>query len=364
MSTALINLPVIKENNQLTKFLDTVKQTMIPLVPEMMNFVKPELKLGFQKITVETTFGEYTDGGGTKRKQKSNRDIYEVDGGRYSLHLSKLNEIAQAAGLKITDSKPIERQNDPKDGRVSFIKHQMKWELRAIDGSIKSGAVTGEYSYEEDKHRNFKEAQINKRRNFAGSLAESNCMARVINKAISKLPQSFTLTELKKPFLVPCVIEDYSEMLKKYPEMEKAYIAQKIGLAGFLMSTPEQLSNEIHKAHEDYEKEPVNEEPKADNKEVEEAQFTETTADKIKDELHGEEIWIDPNMPEGFDVKEWHKIQAENFKDVTQKERTEAIEKLIKSREYKRVNNTPIEQYPVHRQIELIFKLRCMRPVK
>ena len=75
-----VDFPVINNNNKLITFLDEVKKEMIPLVPEMYNFVKPELKIGFQRVSVNI-----------------DKDAYLVDGGKYSLHLDKLNEIAQAA---------------------------------------------------------------------------------------------------------------------------------------------------------------------------------------------------------------------------------------------------------------------------
>jgi hypothetical protein len=72
-----------------------------------------------------------------------------VDGGKYALHLNKINEIAQASDLKITDSRIIDRKVD-NDGRVTYISHQVSWEMRNIDGSIKSGVATGKYDYYND----------------------------------------------------------------------------------------------------------------------------------------------------------------------------------------------------------------------
>jgi hypothetical protein len=340
--TTTLVLPVINDNTQLMTFLDKAKETMIPLVPEMYNFVKPELKIGFQKITVDIE-----------------KDAYKTDGGNYALNLKKLNEIAQASGLNVTASKQVTRDTD-KDGRVVFVKHEVKWEMRSIDGSLKIGTATGEYNYKEDVARLlYKEdtyekvwdggqkkmvntktllgkkgdpnySQINKRRTYAGSLAESNAISRAINKGIAKLQNNFKAEELKKPFLVPCVIEDPSDLLKKYPELERAYLAKMVGVADVIY--PHYKTGEI-----------IPEEKQPEKKNYEEAQIITPEKEK-QPELSPEEVI---------------RNEAETFREAPQKERTEIIERLIKEKQYKRANpNTPIEKFSIDKQIELIIRLR------
>jgi len=344
ITTQAVDFPRVSDNNALQLFIEEVKKVMIPLVPELYVFTKPELKIGFQKVSVNIE-----------------KDTYLVDGGKYSLHLNKLSEIAQAAGLIITDSKELLREKD-ESGRATLIKHQVAWEMKSIDGSVKSGVATGEYNYLEDcarfvykadevkngktiaKKGELKTAQINKRRTYGGSLAESNAMSRAISKALTKLQQSFTKEELSKPFLIPCVITDFTDILKQHPDLEKLYISQQLGI---LQSAPLPIVEIKQQAVVTEIKETLPE-PK---KEIEEAQ---TVEEKPKD-----------NFPPGTSDEEKAKITAETFRESKQPERTAEVERLVKLKNYKRANpDKKIEGYSIDKQVELIESLLLLPDAK
>jgi hypothetical protein len=355
--TKALDFPRVSDNNALQLFIEEVKKVMIPLVPELYVFTKPELKIGFQKVSVNLE-----------------KDTYIVDGGKYSLHLNKLSEIAQAAGLIITDSRELLREKD-ESGRATLIKHQVSWEMKSIDGSVKSGVATGEYNYLEDcarfvykadevksgktiaKKGELKTAQINKRRTYGGSLAESNAMSRAISKALVKLQQSFTKEELSKPFLVPCVITDFSDILKQHPDLERLYIAQQLGI---VQNNPIQLEQKPQSVVTEVAQVPqpkVEPESKPESKPgIEEAKVIEEKKDGIE---------IKGNFAPNTTNEEKAHIVAESFRDCKQNERTEKIEALIKSKNYKRANpQTKINAYSVDKQIELIEKLLLLEDAK
>lgn len=332
-----INNKLIGSNTELQTFYEDIKALTIPLIPETLNFgVRPELKLSATLVTVDTQVDQ----------SKNNRDIYSTDGGKFALHLTKLNEIAQAAGLRITDSRIIERQTDDQ-GLVIYISHQMKWEMKSIDGSMKDGTVTGKYDYMADladqKAKKKTEAQIIKRRRHADALAESNCLTRAISKALAKLPQSFSLEELKKPFLVPCVTEDKRELLKGLPpeaqaELKKMEAARALGLLEVMYP---QQKREVAPDTASFVETPADTTPQSHSPSTpayETAQVVEETT---------------------MSQTEMNKIIAGEFRDASQQERTEKILALAKLTGYKlpggkEVNAGTIERSTLEKQISTI----------
>lgn len=344
--TAANSLPLVQDNNSLSTFLRGVEKIMIPLVPEMLNFVKPELKLGFEKINVV-----------------KDRDAYWVDGG-YALKLTKLNEIAVAAGIQISCGRnPINTYDE--SGRITNVKHYVEWTYRNIDGSTKRGEISGEYNYFEDvqkftaKEDKIKDKKvilkkgeinwnaINQRRAKAGQLAESNAIYRAINKALPKLRGTYTEAELSKPFLVPCVIEDPTDMLAKYPDLEKEYIKAKLGIAGKIYADPQQVES-VPKV----EKPEVKPEVKPENKNVEDAKII---VESGKGQGESEE---DNFFPPGMvDIDERARFYADQFKDSPQPERTKILNNLLLKKNYQRKAATSIDTYSVEKQIEFIVML-------
>jgi len=320
MNTAMQNLPAVRDNQALAQVIQQVKEQSNSLIPEMLNFVKPDIKLGFQLISVDTNLPDETynikdtTGAWVKKSKKalSNNDIYSVDGGKFALHLKKLNEIAQGAGLRIIDSKILMREVDA-EGRATFIKHQVRWEMKQIDGSTKVGVATGEYNYQEDMQRFFKASQtaddnkqIQKRRNYAGALAESNAVSRAIQQALPKLKASYKIEELKKPFLVPCVIQDVTEMLNEHPDLKRAYIAQQLGLTNFLFPQPTQPSIELE------EKQQLTLKPQEPKKEVAEEIKDAVMVEQPQAEESKEEAQELPDFELEATISEWEQASQED----------------------------------------------------
>jgi|GEM_PF-1415887 len=343
-------LPVINKNNDLSIFLANVSSTMIPLVPEMYNFVRPELKLGFQKVPVNV-----------------DQDAYYVDGG-YALKLQKLNEIAQAAGVMITNPRVIEKKYDETNGRVLFIKHQVTWTYKSIDGSTKTGDITGEYSYLEDvekftakedkkkydkvvlKKGEVNWTAVNQRRGKAGQLAESNAISRAINKALSKLKGTYSKEELStKPFLVPCVIEDRNEVINRLPpdirgRVQEKYAMQLLGITDELYESPRQIEA-------------------AEIKYIENEKHSQEKQNTIPASIIKEEGYdYDEHRPADISIKDHRDQLAADWKDASAEERTSYLVSLAKRKGKLNRKGNPIGAADVkltnlERQIQFIREL-------
>lgn len=330
---------VIDSNDKLQTFIEKAKSLTIPLLPETIQFADSSLKYGLALVSVDLKLDQYGN----------NRDIYKNSDGTYCLHLSKTNEIRQQSGLQIVDSRPIERKVD-ENGQALLIIHQVKGRLRSVDGSIKEDVATGKYDYFRDKAKYLKRdgseitGMINSRRAHAEAIAESNAMTRLFNKMLAKLPSGFTLDELKKPFLVPYVLEDKDELIKDLPADEQVKL--KIEVARKRLG----LANDIYPASPvspvvpEYQA-PINNDYKPDTSgkpEPEEAQIVEEQT--------------------GIDKAEENKILAKEFRQTSQKERTEKILTLIKLKDYKDPNGiaitvSRIEKQSLDNQIIFIEKL-------
>jgi hypothetical protein len=327
MTNALVKISqeVISNNEQLHNFLQRVKEVTNPLFPDTLNFIRPEFKLSATVVSVDTNVDKYGN----------NRDIYKTENGQYALHLSKLNEIAKAAGLQITDSRILERKID-EQGRVTYVLFQVKGYVKSIDGSIKEDVATGKYDYYRDLEKYSSEKQIKARRAHAEALAESNAKTRLFNKLVTKLPQSFTLEELKKPFLVPCVIEDKNELLKDLDpatqrQIKAEYARKQLGLATQIYSVPKQLEEAKYSVEEA--------EPQED--------FSASVVAPEKEE---------PNPDDELE------IIAEEYRDQPQRFRTQKILELIEATGYTDPNGAPItakriENNSVDAQIKFLKRL-------
>lgn len=331
---ALIKLTDVRinDNASLSTFIDNAKAVTIPLFPETVQFTDSALKYGAAIVSVNLNLDQYG----------SNKDIYKNESGGYCLHLSKINEIAQQAGVQITDSRILERKVDER-GRVTFIEHQVKGRMRSVDGSIKEDVATGKYDYFRDCEKYVKKdgtaitGMINSRRSHAEALAESNAKTRLFNKLVAKLPSSFTLDELKKPFLIPYVIEDKNELLKDLPKETQQKIKEEVARKRM------GLMDDIYPA----------------KKVIEEAQVV--TADEDQSMHQVSEAQVIEEKPL-FTPEEKAHIDAETYRQAPQRERTEKIVTLYKLKGIRNKDNSEItaqqvEKASIDKQIEAIEKL-------
>ncbi len=323
----------INDNTSLSAFIDNAKAVTIPLFPETVQFTDSALKYGAAIVSVNLNLDQYG----------SNKDVYKNESGGYCLHLSKINEIAQQSGVQITDSRILERKVDER-GRVTFIEHQVKGRMRSVDGSIKEDVATGKYDYFRDCEKYVKKdgtaitGMINSRRSHAEALAESNAKTRLFNKLVAKLPSSFTLDELKKPFLIPYVIEDKNELLKDLPKETQQKIKEEVARKRM------GLMDDMYPTQK---------------KTIEEAQVV--TADESESMHHVSEAQIVEEKP-FFTPEEKAHNDAETYRDAPQKERTEKIVTLYKLKGIRNKDNSEItaqqvEKASIDKQIEAIEKL-------
>lgn len=325
----------IDNNTALSTFVEKAKALTIPLFPETVQFTDSALKFGAAVVSVNLTLDQYGN----------NRDIYKNESGGYCLHLSKLNEIAQQAGIQIIDSRIIERKVD-EQGRVTFIEHHVKGKMKSVDGSIKEATITGKYDYFRDREKYVKktgevlENMIKARRTHAEALAESNALSRLYNKLIAQIPTSFTLDELKKPFLIPYVIEDKDELLKDLPKEEqiaikKELVRKRLGIADAIYAPPTSASLAI---------------------------VQKPTAEDASYKVVDDEPQTQPTGESEEVRKAKNKILASEFKDSPQSERTQKILKLIDEKKWVhpqgvKVTAAMIEKAPLEKQIERIEEL-------
>lgn len=334
MNQALIKLTEerINTNTALSNFIEKAKAISIPLFPETVQFTDKALKYGAAVVTVNTTLDQYGN----------NKDVYKNESGSYCLHLTKLNEIAQQAGIQIIDSRIMERRVD-ETGKVTFINHQVRGRLRSVDGSIKDAVVTGKYDYFRDVESLGKgdpqNKQVKGRRKHAEALAESNALTRLYNKMIAQIPQSFTLKELDKPFLIPYVIEDKDELLKELPpdvqsKVKEDLVRKRLGIANEIYPGTPSTQREI------------------ENVNVTVIDDDDSPANTVQQQPQEQKMTKEEEC----------KILADEFKGVPQSERTEKILNLIQRKGWKHpqghvITAAIIEKTPLERQIERIYEL-------
>jgi hypothetical protein len=317
MNAQLIKLTEerIDSNTALSTFVQKAKEITIPLFPQTVQFTDPALKFGAAVVSVSTQLDSYGN----------NRDIYKNESGGFCLHLSKLNEIAQQAGIQIIDSRILERKVD-ETGRVTFINHQVRGRMKSIDGSVKEVVTTGKYDYFRDVESLGKgdpnNKQVKGRRKHAEALAESNAITRVYNKLIAQIPTNFTLDELKKPFLIPFVIEDKDALLNQLPEDErkevvKELVRKRLGIADQIYGAPAQ--------------------------QIENANVVTIIDDEPETPT--------PPQVEGLTIEQKNRIIAKEFEGTSQAERTEKIINLVKITGYTDPNGVAITASRIEKQL-------------
>ena len=313
----------IESNTRLQTFVQEAKQHAIVLFPETVQFVDPALKFGAAVVSVNTTLDNYGN----------NKDIYKNETGGYCLHLSKLNEIAQTAGIQIIDSRVLERKTD-ETGRVIYINHQVTGRMKAIDGSLKQLTTTGKYDYHRDLQSLGKgdpaNKQVNARRKHAEALAESNAITRLYNKLMAKLPTSFTLDELKKPFLIPFVIEDREVILNELPEQDRIQIKKELAMKRL------GLADQIYGNG--------NGRPTAE----------EAVVTVVEDEPEEQQA-----TPQPVEIPKTNREYAEEYRNVPQEQRSRKILELIKSTGHKdpkggEITASRIAKMPIDQQIKFL----------
>lgn len=350
----------VNDNTQLQSIFIQADQKTNNLVPSSMTFgARPELVLGFTLVSVNTEFEKY-EWKGKQYEQQSNGDIFLIDkkSKRYALHLRKLKEIAQAAGVKITHQTEIDHQYDEK-GKTTYVKFELGWEMINIDGSTKSGMQIGEYSFlaQVEKHKKddgtMNEDFLEKQRGDGAKLAMSNALGRAIKDALPKMKGMFTIEELKKPFLVPCVIKDLSKLLEKYPDVEKMLLAKELGISDMIYSHQNKML-ESHLA--------VN-----DNLQLRVAEAIEPLPEELnkKQPLPAEkEIPIPATetkaatpSSEGPTPKKFNKITAKEFHDQPEDVRVKKIEDLLIQKGKSWTGKSAIGMYTASQHIKFIEDL-------
>lgn len=244
---------LIRTKEELLQFVNENNKTYNIYIPPQPIY-RNGLALSPVIVKIETDFQE---------NEFFNTDLWTFDKKRYVLSKNGLNKIASATGVTFPRSRMVDRIIDEETGRVTFIKHEVMWQRQTPEGILLQGTTTGEYNYYEDfaKLRYKKDVvvngkiikkagepimeQIEQRRRFAGSLAETNAKIRGLQEAIPELPKNFTLEELKKPLILFRIVVDVSEIFKSTPELMQVYNAKLLGLADIIYAPPTTLSNQV-----------------------------------------------------------------------------------------------------------------------
>ena len=321
MSSALVKLTEEKigNNNQLQQFVLQAKTVANVIFPETLPFTDKYCRLGAEVVTVNAN---------------NDKHVYKNESGGYCLHLSKLNEIAKAAKIRVVGSRILERKTD-ETGRVTFISHEVSVQYRTVSGEMITESYTGKYDYFNDLATK-SDGQTKSRRKHAEALAESNALTRAFNKVLPQLPQSFKSSDFDKPFLIPYVEEDKNALLSEFSpdeqkEIKKELARKKLGIMDTIYSPS------IGRTQ------------------------TETTAPASETTSNIQEANVIEEKPM-FTPQEKAKMDAETYKDAPQKERTEKILVLCKLKEMKNTNGSEItaaqiEKQTVENQIKFIEKL-------
>lgn len=201
----------IGNNSQLQQFIQEAKNVANVIFPETLPFNDRYTRLGCEVVTVDP---------------ENTKHVYKNESGSYCLHLSKLNEIAKAAKIRVVDSKILERRVD-ETGRVTFISHQVTVQYRTVSGEMITESYNGKYDYYNDLATKT-EANTKQRRKHAEALAESNALTRAFTKVIPQLPSSFSKSDFGKPFLIPYVEEDKDALLEEFSPEERAEIKKDL----------------------------------------------------------------------------------------------------------------------------------------
>lgn len=311
MSTQLVKLTEerIGNNNQLQKFVQQARAVANVIFPETLPFSDKYCRLGAEIVTVNPN---------------DDKQVYQNESGGFCLHLSKLNEIAKAAKIRVVGSRILERKVD-ETGRVTFISHEVTVEYRTVSGEMIKESYTGKYDYFNDAATK-SEKQTKSRRKHAEALAESNALTRAFNKVLPQLPQSFNKKDFDKPFLIPYVEEDKNALLSEFSpeeqkEIKKELARKKLGIIDTIYQSGSP----------------------ATTKQVEEAVVTEEITEVPQNETP-------PN--------ETPEVIAETYREAPQKERTEKILQLIELKKFKDpITVSRIEANSVDNQIKFLKKL-------
>jgi hypothetical protein len=300
------NLPVVSSQRELN---DALKKYFTPdkynlLVPPAMNFSSPYHRVALVPVFCDTAVDEYGNG----------RDIWKPgDSKEYTFHLAFLNKLAGTSNLIWTDSRVLVYEKSEEDGRVERIEHQVKWTVQKPDGSWRHGTTVGHYNYKEDQNRFSKRPkQVERRRNFASSLAESNAKTRAIFEALDGIYRQYSMEDLKKPFLVPRVVEDYRDLIGDDPEAKRMYLAH-------IFKQADKLSGVSPSATESKQIEAPAEQPQV-NYEIPDAAYSEP----------------EPAVPEReLTIEEKKEVFKNEWANLGEKDRVEAIVELMGKKNYR-----------------------------
>jgi hypothetical protein len=176
-------------------------------------------------------------------------DVWSFDGEKFTLTKHGFDKIAGIVGLSFTSSKILQREVD-ETGRITYIKHEVVYKRATTTGIDVIGTATGEYNYYEDlarlrykydvkdkKGNVIKEKgspnieMVEKRRNYAGGLAETNAKIRALNEALPELPKSFTKHDLAKTLVAFRVVVDIEGIISQNKALKDIYQAKLLGLS-------------------------------------------------------------------------------------------------------------------------------------
>ncbi|MDQ7818420.1 MAG: hypothetical protein RDU14_15440 [Melioribacteraceae bacterium] len=240
---------ILKNRAEKEGFLKALTNNQVLLIPE--NDLERETLLQISEITIDT-----------KLTSNFNQDIWTIDSKGFFFTKMVLDKIAKAGGVKFIDSTLLLR-NEGEDKRATYVKHKIKYECLNPDGTSHLGSVTGEYSYYDDLQRIKYQSEImvnnkilhrkgeiiqdliNQRRNYSGSVAEGNAKRKALSEIFPRLKKPFYLSELSGGILVGKIRYNTKLILKKNPELRRAYVASMLNIGRLISYTHHDLKTDF-----------------------------------------------------------------------------------------------------------------------
>lgn len=192
-------LPVIKTAQELHAMVHEVftPDKYNVLVPKAMN-ISPKVKVAIEIVEMDP-----------EPDFNKNKHFWSMDGNEAIFRANAIRKLSSAANVRfIPDLTGLDGEPAyDKNGQVTRVRFKAVCQVIDPKGVIKEGTGVYEYNYNEDL-KNLKQKQVNQRRRYAVQLAETGAKKRAFFECLGQVDRSISKSDIGKPFIVPCVVDD------------------------------------------------------------------------------------------------------------------------------------------------------------